>query len=140
MGALAAPVSIAPVVDADRGAQIRSRRERLGIGIKPFAERAGVDRGWLARVEAGEAKNVRASSYAAVERALDELEDEMGMGDQPREGSQMVTFRLSGNFGVDVVVRGPVSDMAEMERSVARLLREMREGDRAKGPDGETNH
>lgn len=122
-----------PVDDVSRGAQIRERRERLGIGIKPFAERVGVDRGWLARVEKGEAENVRESSYAQVERALSDLEQEMGVVAEPsapEPGTQMVTFRLSGNFGVDVVVRGPVSDVDALEASVARLLREMRNVDR----------
>lgn len=39
---------------------------------------------------------------------------------------QMIEFEVSGDFGVRVVVKGPVDSAAELEASVARLIREMR--------------
>jgi hypothetical protein len=54
----------------------------------------------------------------------------MGM-DEPSEappvsGEGVVEFRVSGNFGVDVVVRGPVRDLPALEASVNRILSRMR--------------
>lgn len=49
----------------------------------------------------------------------------------------MVEFEVSGDFGVRVVVKGPVSDRAELEDSVLRLIRQMkRSGDEADTPAG----
>lgn len=116
-------------VNTGRGEQIRARRVKMGMSVKELAMRAGIDRGRLAALEAGEPR-VRDTTYGAVERALDLLEQEMGI-DAPAATSEpstddYVEFRLSGNFGVDVVVRGPVGDMDALEQQVERLLREMR--------------
>ena len=35
-------------------------------------------------------------------------------------------FTIEGNFGVRAVVKGPVKDMDELQRAVAKLVREMR--------------
>lgn len=66
--------------------------------------------------------------YDRIELVLDRFEDEVGAATpeavkSPNEG--LVEFRLSGNFGVDVVVSGPVSDLAELEAAVGRLLSQM---------------
>jgi transcriptional regulator with XRE-family HTH domain len=107
--------------------------DALGIKkVSVLAERSGVDRGLVGQVVNGTAKNPRRTTIAAIEAALDRLEEEMGAGahDHNRRATDgMVTFRLSGNFGVDVVVQGPVSNAADLEASVARLLRGMRDRD-----------
>jgi hypothetical protein len=36
-----------------------------------------------------------------------------------------VEFRVSGNFGVDVVLKGPVDDLPAMEAAVNRLVERM---------------
>lgn len=124
MSAMALPVTFDPV-GAGRADRIRERRVRLGISVKALALRAGVDRGTLAALEAGD-ERVRDSTYGTVERALDSLEQEMGV--DPSGVGDLVEFRVSGDFGVDVVVKGPVRDMAAMEESVARLLARIQSG------------
>jgi transcriptional regulator with XRE-family HTH domain len=116
-------------VNTGRAESIRARRVSLGISAKELALRAGVDRGTLAALEAGE-ERVRDSTFGAVERALDALEQEMGV-EHPRKqngtnGGDVVEFRVSGDFGVDVVVKGPVRDMDALEASVSRLLDRLR--------------
>lgn len=126
MSAMALPVTFDPV-SAGRADQIRSRRVRLGISVKALALRAGVDRGTLASLEAGD-ERIRDSTFGTVERALESLEQEMGVDPGGGSLADVVEFRVSGDFGVDVVVKGPVRDMAAMEESVARLLARIQSG------------
>lgn len=123
MAARVTPLEWAPVNDAETGRRIRERRTRLGMTVKALAERAGVDRGRLAKLEAGDL-HVRSTTIGAVEGALDRLEHEMGM-DIPSDDSGVVEFRVSGNFGVDVVVKGPVSNLEALEAAVSRLVSRM---------------
>jgi len=66
---------------------------------------------------------------AAVIRTLSDLEHEMGM-DEPdpsrRAEPNLIEFEVTGDFGVRVVVKGPVENAAELEASVARLIRDMK--------------
>lgn len=116
------PNRVTPVSNGTVGDRIRQRREAMGWDIKALAKLANVDRGQLAKIERGE-HIPRGATLGAIERALDEIEKETGH-DEPDAG--LVTFRLSGNFGVDVVVQGPVSNIEELEESVARLVRTMK--------------
>ena len=126
-------------VSAQRGESIRARRVRLGIGVKPLAMRAGVDRGTLAAIEAGD-ERARETTYAAVERALDLLEQEMGVEPAGDRSADVVEFRVAGNFGVDVVVKGPIRDLPALEASVARLMERLaaERPDDAKPDDGDS--
>ena len=114
------PNRVELVSSDDAGARIRQRRAALGMTVKALAERAGVDRGRLAAIEDG--ATAREATLGAIERALSDLEQETS---GPYDEGGMVTFRLSGNFGVDVVVSGPVTSMRELEQSVERLLQKM---------------
>lgn len=107
------------------GDEIKQRRAALGVTVKGLAAKAGVDRGRLAAIEDG--ASARASTIGAIEKALADLEEEMsGPYDETRG---LVTFRMSGNFGVDVVVQGPVENLDELEQSVERLIQRMRSQD-----------
>ena len=83
---------------------------------------SGVNRATIAAVESGD-KNVRPASVKAISAALDRVETETSgpYDDEPKT----VTFRLQGNFGVDVTLQGPVDNLDELEASVARLIRSM---------------
>jgi transcriptional regulator with XRE-family HTH domain len=107
------------------GEAIKKRRTALGVTVKALAERAGVDRGRIAAIEDG--ASARSATIGAIEKALNELEDEMGGPyDAGEHGGRLVTFRLSGDFGVDLVVEGPVENLSELEGSVERLIQKMR--------------
>lgn len=119
--------SVAAVDDAGR--RVQERRAGMGMSVSALAKRAGVDRGSLAALEAG--GSVRDTTLAAVEKALAELEHEMGMDlpsqvDSPRTEPHMIEIEVSGDFGVRVVVKGPIEDRAELEASALRLARNMR--------------
>lgn len=124
MAAQRAPLGLVPVDSAETGRRIRERRTRLGMTVKDLAARAGVDRGRLAKLEAGD-PTVRTTTIGAVEKALDEVEQlTRPLPRQPGD-SDMVEFRVSGNFGVDVVVKGPIRDLASLEQSVGRIVSRM---------------
>lgn len=91
-------------------------------------------------VEAGKASPESVSRYR---RALDELEAEagrqLGVG-RPVESvePQLMEFEVTGDFGVRIVVKGPVSDARALEEAVARLVRDIRtarEDDAAEGDE-----
>lgn len=114
--------------DDERGAEIQRRLDALGISDREFYEKTGIDRKTLKRAIAG-TPGTRASTYIAISAALDRLE-RMVHGDAAgRPDSDYVEFTVEGNFGVRAVVKGPVKDMDELQRAVARLVREMRQED-----------
>lgn len=125
----------------DRGWNVEQRRRRLGYkSIRQFQEAMQADgltisRQTATRAEAGIASE---NSYAEIDRWLEEREAQAGIaalpalnGDGPvvpvpRPGDDgTVTFQLKGNFGVDVTVKGPVTNLAELEESIERLLEKM---------------
>jgi hypothetical protein len=121
-----------PTVDDDeqrqrRAQEIQRRLEALGIGDREFHRATGIDRKTLNRaVQAN--PSTRPSTYAAIEAGLTKLEEHMTppMPPPTEGGPGTVTFKLTGNFGVDVVVQGPVENLDELEASVEKLLRGMR--------------
>jgi hypothetical protein len=128
MQLLSSPTHLA-VMETDRGADIGRRVDALGITDREFHAKTGIDRKTLRRAIAGEA-SVRGSTYGAIEAALDKLERSVQPARQIVPNEQgLVTFRLTGNFGVDVTVQGPVSDLDALEASVEKLLRGMRTSD-----------
>lgn len=124
---------LAGVTNTERGRRIQERLESLRITDREFHSRSGIDRKTLRRAASGDA-SVRPNTYRSIEDWLDRLEGEAAghsvgaeaMGGEADPGSDLIEFELSGNFGVKVVVKGPIRDQVALEESVARLLREMR--------------
>lgn len=111
----------------ERGKRITQRHEKLGISASALAKRASIDRATLGRVESG-ANGVRRMTVTAVEMALDQLEQELGM-DDPEPEPKVVRFVVKGVYGAEsLVVEGPVENIAELERSVDRIMRRLRDG------------
>lgn len=116
-----------PMDTQARGQAIRRRRLAHGIkSVRAFHEATGVSREAISAAEAGEATE---TTYSRLEMWLDKFEEETGAAEGDELGDELVEFSLSGDFGVNVVVKGPVSDMEQLEAAVARLLKQMR-GDR----------
>lgn len=110
-----------------RGREIERRRLALGMDVAPFAKRAGINRATLKDVEAG-APSVRDTTWAIVERTLDELDHEWSPA-VPQEPGQPSTVRfvVRGVYGAEaLVVEGPVEDIAALEQSVDRIMRRLR--------------
>lgn len=110
---------------SDEGKRITTRRERLKLNKSDLAREAGVHRDTVTDLEAG--KGFQAATLAKVDEALARLEEEAGLTATPRQSNPaVVEFEVSGDFGVRVVVRGPISDAEALERSVERLVRNIR--------------
>lgn len=117
--------------DDGAGARIAARRKGLGLGTARLAELAGVSRPHLSEVQGGHTEP-SPEWLRRVELAMDRYEHETGQ-DEPSPKPELTTeqgiveFEVSGDFGVRVVVRGPIADTEELERSVTRLIRNIRE-------------
>lgn len=114
-----------------RGQAISRRMTALGMGPSELADEASMSRGQVYRVTK-DAEGVTDRSYSACERALDRLEREHGHGGPDALLSTeagLIEFGVDVDaIGVHVVVKGPVANAAELEASVARLIRDIREG------------
>lgn len=119
-------------VDGETAHKMKARRMALGLSVKKLAELAGVDRGTLTALESADPR-MRDSTVGAVDAALSRLEHELGMDMPSMTEDDLVEFRVSGNFGVDVVVKGPVRDVEVLEESVARLVERMQREKKATG-------
>ena len=116
-----------PVADDDRrlrGDAIKSRLDAIGISQRAFADKADIDRKTLSNAIEGD-PTVRIRNLERIEAALLDLEQEMGMDEDTAKSPGVVEFKVTGNFGVDVVVAGPVENLMELEAAVARLIETM---------------
>ena len=115
--------------NAQRARALMDQMTRLGLSGRELAAETGVARGTVGKALEGTASR---GTYERLEAYLNDLDRDSDAEfvpaepvKSPKEG--LVEFRLSGNFGVDVVVSGPVSDLAELEAAVGRLLSKMGE-------------
>lgn len=115
------------------GPEVKRRRKRIGMSIEELAAEAQVSRDTLSDYE-GEVRKPHPNTSRKVRAALEKIEHETGM-DAPGWGGDIIEFEVSGDFGVRVVVRGPIRDAEELQRSAAALVREIR----ASGPGSVTD-
>lgn len=113
-----------------RGAALRRRREAEGITAAELERETGIARQTIARAEKGQASN---ATYRQLEAWFDHYDLET-LPRTPAAGG-LVEYEVSGDFGVRVVVRGPIADAEALENSVTRIIRNIREG----GGDEERN-
>lgn len=95
-----------------RGQRIQTRLDAIGISKSEFAERASIDRGTLDRVIADDEK-VRERTWARVEKAIADLEDELGSAQSGRMVTSTVEFR-----GAKITMQGTPAEVAEAIRQV----------------------
>lgn len=116
------------VVTGDR---FRDRRIHLNLTQSELAKEAGIKSyETVGAVERGEGSPV---SRRRLDEALTRLEEEAGVRNREDDATtteqaapHMIEFEVTGDFGVRVVVKGPVENAAELEESVARLIRDMK--------------
>jgi len=136
MSALAMTTSVG-VVMADAGNRYKERRAAIGMSVSALAKRAGVDRGSLAALEAGQA--VRDTTAATIEKTLSELEHEMGMdmpsrvaAPAPAEPVEPIRLTFHDVYGIgEIIAEAPGDKGDELVAAVVKLLAEIRTG---KGP------
>jgi transcriptional regulator with XRE-family HTH domain len=119
------------------GEALRQRREAIGLDIAQLAREAHVSRTTLHHLEDGKTKKPSTSVLKKLLDALDAAEAESGVTQVvPSEAPnvEMIEFEVAGDFGVKVVVRGPVSEHETLRADVSEIIRSIREGD-AKSPE-----
>lgn len=137
MAATAHAATLVPMTDEGetgheetRGEAIKRRMEAIGMNPGDLAGAADISRSLLYRVFRDE-PNLREQSYTSLERTLDRIEFENGHGTPdpvaPADHG-LIEFEVTGDFGVRVVVKGPIENAAELEESVARLIKDIRGG------------
>lgn len=126
IGVLERPIGTSVLLVGSDAQRVKERLDRQGMTVSELARRADVDRSYLSRFLTGK---VQPSTriLGAIDKALDDFEHEVG--DTPADRDDLIEYRVSGNFGVDVVVKGPIRDAEELERSVTRLIRQMQAKD-----------
>lgn len=110
--------------NAEAGRNVQERRLRLAMTVKDLAARAGVDRGRVAALEAGD-PGVRQTTIRAIEAALTEVEQLTGVNAE--DGLETIEFTIEGGAGVKVTVKGPVADREALRQDVSEIIRAMRE-------------
>lgn len=112
---------------AERGQQIEQTLAALGLTRRAFQRQTNIDRDTVERAIAGDA-SVRESTLKRIETALANLDEEMGSERDGMAGEAEIHVTAGGR---EITVRGPVSDLRELEASVARLMRELDSSDQS---------
>lgn len=114
-------------------------RIQLGLSVADLTRRAGISVDTARKILNGQ--DVRATKVRAVDDALARAAQEAGIDASivtPRAWTDgrmshahelaednLMEFEVGGNFGVSVVVRGPVANHAELEDAVLKLIQGM---------------
>jgi predicted transcriptional regulator len=106
------------------GSEIQRRRTALGLDVRELARPAKVDRATLTAVERG-TNQPRPATLRAILLVLDQLEHEDPEVPDDEPTARIVTFRLESPDGIQVTVKGPVEDLADLQASAAALLAQM---------------
>lgn len=108
------------------GERFRERRERLNLTQQQVADEAGIKTyDTVAAIEQGKGSP---KTRRAVDDVLTRYEEEQGMHAPPvsRAEPHMIEIEVTGDFGVRVVVKGPVEDEAEVVEAAMKLVRGMK--------------
>lgn len=115
-------------------------RIQLGLSVAELARRANISVDTVRKIMRGEPGQV--TKVKAVDDALARASQEKGIDaqvvspattgevthHQALADENLMEFEVGGNFGVSVVVRGPVANHAELEDAVLKLIRGMNAG------------
>lgn len=115
---------------AERGRRIDQKIAELGIGQREFQRETKIDRDTLVRAVAGD-PTVRESTLKRIEAALEKWDEEMGSERDGMPSPELAEIHYVVEGEREIVVRGPVSQLPQLEESVARLVRKLGSKDQA---------
>jgi hypothetical protein len=106
---------------ADRGAALRRRRLANGIkSVRALQQGSGVSRDAITSAEAGTASE---ATYERLESWLGRYELANASNDA---ALAQVEYEVHAPDGLRIVVRGQLTDAEQLERTVGRLVRDLR--------------
>ena len=106
----------------DRGAALQRRRLANGIkSVRALHQQSGASRDAITSAEAGTASE---STYQRLEAWLGRYELANAANDA---ALAQVEYEVQGSDGVRIVVRGQLADAEQLERTVTRLARGLRQ-------------
>lgn len=114
---------------AERGRRIEEAYTALGMSQREFQHETGVDRDTLKRAIEGDEK-MRESTLKRIEAHLQRLDEEMS-SERDVIPSEVVEIHYVISGGNEIIVRGPASELPELEESVARLAQKLDSRDQA---------
>jgi hypothetical protein len=133
-------LSSARFVDVDdvdrkkRGQALHDRRLALGIkSVNELYKQSGISRDAITAAEAGSAS---VATYERLEAWFARFEEETGSDEPAAPEIAMMEIEVSGDFGVKIVVRGPITDREALEQSARRIIRSIREDEDGLTPSG----
>lgn len=108
---------------AERGRRIEEAYTALGMSQREFQHETGIDRDTLKRAVEGDEK-VRETTLKRIEAQLQRLDEEMS-GERDGMATDLAEIHYVIGGGREIIVRGPVPDLPELEASVARLIEKL---------------
>lgn len=122
---------LVPMSKETRAHALRERMELLGVGVQRLAVEANYNRKTVSRALEGSASD---RTYQDLEEALEAIKLRIDGPDDAPEAAQeepaknvgegLVSFKLKGIYGAaEVIVEGPVENLADLEAAAERLLR-----------------
>ena len=122
------PVTSSNGGDDDRGSAIGRRFEALDMSDRDWHATTAIDRKTLRRAIANRSTT---TTYTAIESWLDKLEARnagrpVAIPAQAKSPEGMIEFDITGDFGVHVVVKGPVADADQLRRQAMEIIRDIR--------------
>ena len=110
---------------AARGREIKRRRMAHGYSVREAHELSGIGRPQITKAEEG--GSASPLTYARLENWLDKVDESFGMsGDDTDAPVAIMEIVIEGDFGVRVVVKGPITEPEALERSATRLIAQIR--------------
>src|SRR5690349_4329306 len=107
-------------------------RVSVGLSVAELSRRSGVSVDTVSKILKGghsQATKVykvdEALAAAARDRGLDAAVHSAAPAAHELTEENLIEFEVGGNFGVSVVVRGPVASRADLEDSVLKLIHGM---------------
>jgi hypothetical protein len=124
------PETLAPMTEPDlrpRINELNRRREEIGVSVERLSRQAGYKSEQTWRDLRNGTRPL--ATLEKFESALDWIEEHAHEPETTPVTSSpegLIEFEVTGDFGVRVIVRGPVANAEELERAAAKIIRDIR--------------
>lgn len=107
-----------------RARQLAERIERSGFSDIELAQRSGTAKETVKKARDGH--KVIARVYRELEQALEDIERDLHGPETGAANEKVITFTVTGHFGIKATVAGPVENLAELQAAVRDLITDLK--------------